>query len=73
MDGDESNTDCLKWLGDKFWDNELKEYGREAIEGWRLIMVVYVAKWTKKCKQFVDITLLPKFDKWNKSGTEKNI
>ena len=33
------------FLGTQFLDVNKKEVGREAVEGYKLIMIVYTAKW----------------------------
>jgi len=41
---EERNPD-LAWLGQRFWDKDSKELGGGVIQGYKVIMLVHVAKW----------------------------
>ena len=42
----------MEFLGDKFIKSDMTECGREAIDGYKLIMVVYSANWWPACAPF---------------------
>ena len=47
-DGNNSEKEAqsgISFLGDRFVDKDLKELGKEAVEGYKLIMIVYNAMW----------------------------
>ena len=59
-----------EFLGTKFVTADLKEVGREAVDGYKLIMIVYSASWWGGCTPFKN-NLKNFYAEWNK--TEKNI
>ena len=58
-------------LGEEFVDKDGNNLGADAVEGYKLIMVVYSASWWGGCKPF-KANLKNLYAEWNKDGA-KNI
>ena len=59
-------------VGDQFIDGNNNEVGKEKLDGYKLIMILWTTDSKEDCKKFKD-QLKNLYNEWNKDGAEKNI